>query len=125
MAYNCKMNECDNIKQNGCSRVQRYSSPLKKYNNKLTGKDNQADNARAVNNVGNRVAAYYSHVEVAPSITSSPSEKASLSWPSSSPSVSLALSNEPTRFPSDKPIPAPNESSLTLAIIRSCETTER
>ena len=60
LAYDCKMGECDLMTKNGCPRVQRFSNSDSKYtyNGKPIG-DSRRDNAKQLNNVRARVAAYF------------------------------------------------------------------
>merc|ERR1719161_3270915 len=58
MGYNCRTGQCDQIKKNGCPRVQRVSNPAITYQGKAMGTAT-ANNAKRINDVRKIVAQYY------------------------------------------------------------------
>jgi hypothetical protein len=62
MAYNCRTNQCDNIKYNSCTRNQRFSNPNLTYGGKVPGVAAQTDNARTLNDNKVRVSQYFESV---------------------------------------------------------------
>jgi len=58
MGYNCRTGQCDQIKKNGCTRVQRVSNPDITYQGKAIGTAT-ANNAKRINDVRKIVAQYY------------------------------------------------------------------
>ena len=92
MAYYCRTTQCDNNKANGCTRIQRFSTPLLTY--ETTGKKLgtvKADNARVLNENRYEVANFFRRPTSAPTVSSD--------LPSSAPIIS-----------SDPPTSSPNSS---------------
>ena len=60
LSYDCKKAECDNMPKDGCTRIQRFSNSDSAYtfNGKSIG-DTKRDNAKQVNSVRARVAAFF------------------------------------------------------------------
>ena len=60
LSYDCKKAECDNMPKDGCTRIQRFSNSdsAYTYNGKSIG-DAKRDNAKQVNSVRARVAAFF------------------------------------------------------------------
>ena len=53
-----KKDQCDNLKADGCTRIQRFSNPTYLFNGKPLGNE-FVDNARWINEVSADVAKYY------------------------------------------------------------------
>jgi cell division septation protein DedD len=58
MAYNCRVGQCDNIQRNGCSRIQRFSTPDQTFGGKPLGTTKE-NAARWLNEVASEISDYY------------------------------------------------------------------
>ncbi|GFH58231.1 hypothetical protein CTEN210_14707 [Chaetoceros tenuissimus] len=59
MGYNCRTDQCDKIKKQGCTRIPRFSTPRLTYEKKPLGATGKADNAAYLNANKDIVAGYF------------------------------------------------------------------
>jgi len=67
MAYNCRVGQCDNIQKNGCSRIQRFSTPDRTFAGKPIGTSRE-NAARWLNDVASEVSNYYEKKQLCHSV---------------------------------------------------------